>query len=233
MPARIRDTGTSGRDQRQHRRKQRRSPTTSIRRGRRGGVPASKYLDGIGTQRMAIADADEDPVTLAVSAARRAFALSGRDPGETGLCVVGTETAIDHSKPIAAFLHGLLGLPLACRVFETKHACFGGTAGLFNALDWIASGSARGRSALVICADVARYALGSAGEPTQGAGSVAMIVSAALPRRARRRLRRVDGLLDGYTNLLIARAMRALQGVLRARNPAPPMLTLAAILLKE
>ncbi len=141
------------------------------------GVPASKYLDGIGTQRMAIADADEDPVTLAVAAARRAFALSGRDPGEIGLCVVGTETAIDHSKPIAAFLHGLLGLPSACRVFETKHACFGGTAGLFNALDWIASGSARGRSALVICADVARYALGSAGEPTQGAGSVAMIVS--------------------------------------------------------
>ena len=29
----------------------------------------------------------------------------------------------------------------------------------------------------MICADVARYALGSTGEPTQGAGSVAMIVS--------------------------------------------------------
>jgi hydroxymethylglutaryl-CoA synthase len=141
------------------------------------GVPASKYLDGIGTQRMAIAAADEDPVTLAASAARRAFALSGRDSQEIGLCVVGTETAVDHSKPIAAFLHGLLGLPSACRIFETKHACFGGTAGLLNALDWIASGSARGRSALVVCADVARYAPGSPGEPTQGAGAVAMIVS--------------------------------------------------------
>lgn len=141
------------------------------------GVPASKYLEGIGTHRMAIAAPDEDPVTLAASAARRAFALSGRDPGEIGLCVVGTETAVDHSKPVAAYLHGLLGLPSACRVFETKHACFGGTAGLLNAVDWIASGSARGRSALVICSDVARYALGSPGEPTQGAGSVAMIVS--------------------------------------------------------
>jgi hydroxymethylglutaryl-CoA synthase len=83
---------------------------------------------------------------------------------------------VDHSKPVAAFLHGLLGLPRACRVFETKHACFGGTAGLLNALDWIAAGSARGRAALVICSDIARYALGSAGEPTQGAGAVAMIV---------------------------------------------------------
>ena len=141
------------------------------------GVPASKYLEGIGTNRMAVAAPDEDPVTLAAAAARRAFALSGRRPEEIGLCVVGTETAVDHSKPVAAFLHGLLGLPSACRIFETKHACFGGTAGLLNALDWIASGSARGRSALVVCTDIARYELGSAGEPTQGAGAVAMIVS--------------------------------------------------------
>jgi hydroxymethylglutaryl-CoA synthase len=140
------------------------------------GIPASKYLDGLGTQRMAVAAPDEDPVTLAANAARRVFALSGRDPAEIGLCVVGTETAVDHSKPVAAFLHGLLGLPSACRVFETKHACFGGTAGLFNAVDWIASGSARGRAALIICTDIARYTLGSAGEPTQGAGAVAMIV---------------------------------------------------------
>ncbi len=140
------------------------------------GIPASKYLDGLGTHRMAVAAADEDPVTLAANAARRLFALSGVDPAEIGMCIVGTETAVDHSKPVAAFLHGLLGLPSACRVFETKHACFGGTAGLLNALDWIASGSARGRSALVVCTDIARYPLGSAGEPTQGAGAVALLV---------------------------------------------------------
>src|SRR5205814_10457458 len=34
----------------------------------------------------------------------------------------------------------------------------------------------RPRRALVIAADVARYELGSAGEPTQGAGAVAMLV---------------------------------------------------------
>jgi hydroxymethylglutaryl-CoA synthase len=140
------------------------------------GVPASKYLDGLGTRRMAVAAPDEDPVTLAADAARRVLEVSGCDPREIGMCIVGTETAVDHSKPVAAFLHGLLGLPQACRVFETKHACFGGTAGLFNALDWIGAGSARGRAALVVCSDIARYALGSAGEPTQGAGAVAMIV---------------------------------------------------------
>ena len=140
------------------------------------GVPVSKYLDGLGTRRMAVAAADEDPVTLAALAARRVFELSGRSPAEIGMCIAGTETAVDHAKPVAAFLHGLLGLPPACRVFETKHACFGGTAGLLNAVDWIASGSARGRAALIVCTDIARYAIGSAGEPTQGAGAVAMIV---------------------------------------------------------
>jgi hydroxymethylglutaryl-CoA synthase len=140
------------------------------------GVPASKYASGIGVTRMAIAGPDEDPVALAVNAARRAIRLSGTSPDDIGLCVTGTETAVDHSKPVAAFVHGLLGLSPACRAFETKHACFGGTAGLLGALDWIASGSARGRAALIVCTDIARYALGSAGEPTQGAGAVAFVV---------------------------------------------------------
>jgi hydroxymethylglutaryl-CoA synthase len=43
--------------------------------------------------------------------------------------------------------------------------------------DWIASGHAEGRAALVVCADVARYGLRTPGEPTQGAGAVAMLVS--------------------------------------------------------
>jgi hydroxymethylglutaryl-CoA synthase len=141
------------------------------------GVPPAKFTEGLGVRRMALARAHEDPVALAANAARRLFAKGNIDPEKIGLCIVGTETAVDHSKPVAAYLHRLLGLPTRCRVFEAKHACFGGTAGLFNALDWIASGSAHGRQALVVCTDVARYALHSPGEPTQGAGAVAMIIS--------------------------------------------------------
>ncbi len=126
---------------------------------------------------MAVARAHEDPVALAANAARRLFARADVDAAAIGLCVAGTETAVDHSKPVAAYLHRLLGLNERCRVFEAKHACFGGTAGLLAALDWIASGSARGKSALVVCTDVARYAIGSPGEPTQGAGAVAMLIS--------------------------------------------------------
>jgi hydroxymethylglutaryl-CoA synthase len=45
------------------------------------------------------------------------------------------------------------------------------------ACDWIASGNADGRTALVICSDIARYGVNTAGEPTQGGAAVAMLVS--------------------------------------------------------
>lgn len=141
------------------------------------GIPSDKITKGLGAIRMSIASPHEDPVTLATDAAARAFVRADVDPSTIGLCAVGTETGIDHSKPIASYVHGLLGLPQRCRVFDAKHACFGGTAALMAACEWIASGAARGRCALVVCTDIARYELGSPGEPTQGAGAVAMVVS--------------------------------------------------------
>jgi hydroxymethylglutaryl-CoA synthase len=141
------------------------------------GVDPAKYEAGLGTTRTSVPPLDEDTVTLAVRAARKALDRGGISPSDVGLCIVGTETAVDHSKPVAAFVHGLLGLPSACRIFETKHACYGATAGLQNALDWIRSGSARGKKGLVIASDIARYGLRTPGEPTQGAGAVALVVS--------------------------------------------------------
>lgn len=142
------------------------------------GVPPEKYQTGLGVEKMAIPGFEEDPVALAVNAARQLFRSSGCSPQQIGLCLVGTETPVDYAKPISIYLHRMLGLPSSCRVFETKHACYGGTAGLFTALEWIVSGSAQGRSALVVCTDIACYPLQSPGEPTQGAGAIALLLSA-------------------------------------------------------
>jgi hydroxymethylglutaryl-CoA synthase len=141
------------------------------------GVDPAKYTAGLGAREMAVAEPGEDTVALAALAARRAIAAAGIAPGDLGLLVVGTETGVDHSKPVASFVHGLLDLPRRMRVYDTQHACYGGTAGLMAAIEWIASGAAAGKKALVICADIARYGVGTAGEPTQGGGAVAMIVS--------------------------------------------------------
>src|SRR6185369_8566570 len=141
------------------------------------GVEPGKYRSGLGALQMAVAEPGEDTVALAALAARRALAASGVDRERLGLLIVGTETGVDHSKPVSSFVHGLLGLPQAMRVYDAQHACYGGTAGLMAAVEWIASGAAEDRAALVICADIARYGVGTPGEPTQGAGAVAMIVS--------------------------------------------------------
>ena len=140
------------------------------------GVDPAKWTVGLGAREMAVAEPGEDTVALAAEAGRRALEAASLDPRELGMLVVGTETGVDHSKAVAAFVHGLLDLPRTMRVFDTQHACYGGTAGLLAATEWIASGAGAGKAALVICSDIARYGCGTAGEPTQGAGAVAMIV---------------------------------------------------------
>ncbi|MBY6205598.1 hydroxymethylglutaryl-CoA synthase [Halomonas denitrificans] len=140
------------------------------------GIDPAKFLQGLGQRRMAIASPCEDTVSLAVAAADRALSAFDIDPGDIGTLIVGTETGVDHSKPVAVYVHELLGLSERCRTFETKHACYGAMAGLTASMDWIASGRARGRKALVIASDIARYGLGTPGEPTQGAGAVALVI---------------------------------------------------------
>ena len=141
------------------------------------GIEAAKYAIGLGAREMAVADPGEDSVALAATAAARLLAANEVDVASIGMLVVGTETGVDHSKPVASFVQGLLGLPRAMRTFDTQHACYGGTAALMAASDWIASGNARGKSALVICSDIARYGLHTAGEPTQGGAAIALLVS--------------------------------------------------------
>jgi hydroxymethylglutaryl-CoA synthase len=117
-------------------------------------------------------------VALAATAARRLLSANAVDPASIGMLTVGTETGVDHSKPVASYVQGLLGLPRQMRTYDVQHACYGGTAALMAAVEWIASGVGAGRSAVVICSDVARYGVRTAGEPTQGAGAVALLVSA-------------------------------------------------------
>ena len=57
------------------------------------------------------------------------------------------------------------------------NACFGATAALLSAADWIESSAWDGRWALVVAADVAIYAEGPA-RPTGGCGAVALLIGA-------------------------------------------------------
>jgi hydroxymethylglutaryl-CoA synthase len=70
--------------------------------------------------------------------------------------------------------------PLArdCEVPEFKHACLGGVYAMKGGLRYLACDGS-GRQAIAVSADIAEYARGSSGEPTQGAGAVAMLLEAS------------------------------------------------------
>lgn len=138
------------------------------------GVDPNKFIIGIGQSEQAVVPAAEDIVTMSANAAVEA--LQHADVSKLGMLIVGTETGIDASKSAAVIVQRLLDLPETMRTYEIKQACYGGTAGLMAARDYVAAHP--DKTALVIAADIARYGLESGGEVTQGAGAVAMLVSA-------------------------------------------------------
>jgi len=140
-------------------------------------IDPNKFIKGLGQVRMAVATPMEDTVTLAINAGLKALQNSDIDYNDIGTLVVGTESGVDHSKPVAVYVHEALGLRSNCHTYETKHACFGAMAAVFSANDWISCGRAEGSKALIIASDIARYPVGDPGEPTQGAGAVAMVIS--------------------------------------------------------
>ena len=94
------------------------------------------------------------------------------------MLIVGTESGVDASKSSALYVQNLLKLTPWVRSIEVKEACYGGTAALMMACDYVRAHAEKNPQVLVIAADIARYGLATPGEVTQGAGAVAMLVSA-------------------------------------------------------
>jgi len=125
--------------------------------------------------------------TMAANAALKLIADHRVDPRKVGYLAVGTESGTDNATSAAVIVRGLIDEALIARrmpplardieVPEFKQACLGGMYGIKGALRYL-SFDGIGRQAIVVAADIAEYALGSSGEPTQGAGAVAMLLEA-------------------------------------------------------
>lgn len=137
------------------------------------GIDPNKFTIGIGQSQQAVPPNHQDIVTLGAQAALPL--LPYIDSNRLKMVIVGTESGIDASKSSALYIHKLLNLSEWVRCVEVKEACYGGTAALMMARDYVLAHS--GAQVLVIAADIARYGVGTPGEVTQGAGSVAMLVS--------------------------------------------------------
>lgn len=138
------------------------------------GVDPAKFTIGIGQSEMAVAPLTQDSVTLAANAALTFLDDEMRE--SIDLVLFGTETGIDQSKSAGIYVHDLLDIQRYARTVEMKQACYSATAALQLAKGHIALNPKS--KVLVLASDIARYGLSTAGEVTQGAGAVAMLISA-------------------------------------------------------
>uniref|UniRef100_A0A5B6Z694 Hydroxymethylglutaryl-CoA synthase n=1 Tax=Davidia involucrata TaxID=16924 RepID=A0A5B6Z694_DAVIN len=146
------------------------------------GASKGKYTIGLGQDCMAFCTEVEDVISMSLTAVTSLLEKYGIDPKEIGRLEVGSETVIDKSKSIKTFL---------MQIFEdcgntdiegvdSTNACYGGTAALFNCVNWVESSSWDGRYGLVVCTDSAVYAEGPA-RPTGGAAAIAILVGPDAP----------------------------------------------------
>ena len=104
------------------------------------------------------------------------------DPRSVGRLDVGTESIIDKSKSVKTILMDLFAPSGNYDIegIDSKNACYGGTAALFNCINWVESASWDGRYAVMVAGDIAVYAEGSA-RPVGGAGAVALLIGPDAP----------------------------------------------------
>lgn len=151
---------------------------------KRNIIPA-KLEKGLGLQFMALTDCNEDTASMAANALLNLIENNDIDPKTIGRIYLGTESALDAAKPTATYAVGAVEKIMSskygercfrnCDVVDLTFACIGAVDALENCLDWVKGSSER--KAVVIASDLAKYELESSGEYTQGAGSVAMLIT--------------------------------------------------------
>lgn len=146
------------------------------------GEDPDKYVKGLGLNASSLPDTYEDIVTMGANAVYRLMTRHNLEPDDIGRIDVATESAFDNSKPVSTYIAGCLeqvfdGEFTHANKGERKFACVAGTQAIDDAYNWIRAGRHRGRHAIVVATDTALYARGDAGEATQGAGAVALLIS--------------------------------------------------------
>ena len=148
-------------------------------------ISAEKLKHGLGLKKMAVPNIGEDAATFAANALLNLISQNDLDPNDIGRVYLGTESAIDGSKPTATYAVEIVENKLAskygersfknCDILDMTFACVGAVDALHNSLDWIKQ-NPNGK-AVVIASDVSKYDINSTGEYTQGAGAVAILVT--------------------------------------------------------
>ncbi len=154
-------------------------PIQSLAKAR--NIEPEKLEKGLGLIKMTLPDAHQDTIVFGANALTKLILDNNIDLSEIARIYVGTESAIDSSKPISSFLIALMEQKFGenslaeCDVVDFTFACIGGVDALQNCIDFITLNPSK--KAIVVTTDFAKYDLNSTGEYTQGAGALAMLIT--------------------------------------------------------
>ena len=144
-------------------------------------IEPEKLEKGLGLLKMTLPDTHQDTVVFGANALTRLIIDNNIGLEEISRIYVGTESAIDSSKPISSFLIALMEQKFGenslseCDVVDFTFACIGGVDAMQNCIDFVTLNPSK--KAIVVTTDFAKYDLNSTGEYTQGAGAVALLIA--------------------------------------------------------
>lgn len=148
-------------------------------------ISLDKLEKGLGLHKMAIPDIHEDVATFGAEALLKLINDYHINPKDIGRIYLGTESALDASKPTATYIVNMVEEVLAnsfgkrcfqhCDIVDVTFACIGAVDALEYCLDYVKLNPEK--KAIVIASDYAKYELQSTGEYTQGGGAVALLIS--------------------------------------------------------
>ena len=134
-------------------------PIQSLAKAR--NIEPEKLEKGLGLIKMTLPDAHQDTIVFGANALIKLILDNNIDLSEIARIYVGTESAIDSSKPISSFLIALMEQKFGenslaeCDVVDFTFACIGGVDALQNCIDFITLNPSK--KAIVVTTDFAKY----------------------------------------------------------------------------
>jgi hydroxymethylglutaryl-CoA synthase len=128
-------------------------------------IEPEKLEKGLGLLKMTLPDTHQDTIVFGANALTKLILENEINLSEISRIYVGTESAIDSSKPISSFLISLMEQKFGqdtlaeCDVVDFTFACIGGVDALQNCLDFVKLNP--NKKAIVVTTDFAKYDLNS------------------------------------------------------------------------
>lgn len=141
---------------------------------RQQGKSAEQVIVSLGVKQKAVAATDEDTVSLAVEAARKALARAKISAEKLGAILVGSESHPYTVKPTGSIVGEILGIGRDYLTVDLEFACKAGTSAVILVAALVESGLID--CGLAIGSDVAQSRPGDILEFTAGAGAAALIL---------------------------------------------------------